>query len=58
MTGKFRNMAVLILGLCLVALLFTGCCLFDTHIVDGPGMVNYNGILLDALIGDWSDGEK
>ncbi len=51
-------MAILILGLCLVALLFTGCCLFDAHIVDGPGMVNYNGILLDALIGDWSDGEK
>ena len=54
MTGKFRNMAVLIIGLCLVALLFTGCCLFDVHILDGPGMVNYNGILLDALIGIWN----
>ena len=47
-------MAVLIIGLCLVALLFTGCCLFDVHILDGPGMVNYNGILLDALIGIWN----
>ncbi len=42
--------------------LFSGCFLkkklVDDHVLDGPGMVNYNGLLLNALLGDWSDGEK
>lgn len=56
-----RTVAVIVI--CgLLAGILSGCYLkkkpTDYGILDGPGMVNYDGLLLDALLGDWSDGDE
>ena len=55
-------MVTFVVMLGLLASLFSGCFLkkklVDDQITDGPGMVNYNGLLLNALIGDWADEDQ
>lgn len=58
MAGRIRSMIILIIGLCLIAALITGCFLREKaekeYMLDGPGMV-YEGWLLDeALAGKWT----
>ena len=62
MKSNFARMVTFVVMLGLLASLFSGCFLkkklVDDQITDGPGMVNYNGLLLNALIGDWADEDQ
>ncbi len=62
MRDKLTRTVALTLMLGFMVSLFSGCFLkkklVDDHVTDGPGMVNYNGLLLNALIGDWADEDQ
>lgn len=49
------------IALCVAALLLIGCFvakkLVDDHMLDGPDMVDYGGLLMDTLSGEWISGD-